>query len=325
MGTYVRTQAIDHAIGERGSISLKVTSGDVRARAIAGRDVHLRATFEIKASSDAEADRIFEAIKLRVRHGDGRLTVEEHEGEASLGSVIGRIFGGIGHAGLTVEAEIPAAASLNLTAISSEMEVNGFRGEQRYRTVSGDLLLSELGGSVDLETVSGDATIRADAPIGLKVQAVSGDVTVTGPVLKNLQANTVSGDIELEGALAADGDYRVETVSGDLVFRLVGDATFEVRGLSTDVNSELDHRLEGHADRRRLIVGSGGPLVVFSSMSGDVDVRRPRRISATPTAAQSPAPVHSARDAESQLDVLRALERGEIDVDEATHRLEGGD
>src|SRR5438093_393371 len=206
MATYVRTQAIDHAIGERGSVALKVTSGDVRARAVAGGDAHLRATFEIKASSDAEADRIFEAIQLRVQRADGRLTVEELNGDASLGSVIGRIFGGIGHAGLTVEAEIPAAASLNLTGVSSDMEVSGFGGEQRYRTVSGDLLLSELSGSVQLETVSGDATIRADAP-----------------------------------------------------------------------------------------------------------APRP----------QSPAPA-SAGARESQLDVLRALERGEIDVDEATRRLEGG-
>ena len=323
MGTYVRTQAIDHTVGERGSVSLKVTSGDVRARAIPGGDAHLRATFEIKASSDAEADRIFEAIQLRVHRGSGQLTMEEHQGDVSLGSVIGRIFGGIGHAGLIVEAELPATAKINLTGVSTEMEVNGFSGEQRYRTVSGDLLLSELSGNVKLETVSGDATIRADAPIGLQVQAVSGDVTVTGPMLESLQANTVSGDIELEGALTAQGDYRVETVSGDLVFRLVGDATFEIRGLSTDVNSELDHRLEGQVDRRRLIIGSGGPLLVFSSMSGDVDVRRPRRVGATRPAPQSPAPA-AAGGSKTQLDVLRALERGEIDVDEATRRLEGG-
>jgi DUF4097 and DUF4098 domain-containing protein YvlB len=323
MGTYVRTQTIDHTIGERGSLSLKVTSGDVRARAIPGDDAHLRATFEIKASSDTEADRIFEAIQLRVHRSEGQLTAEEHEGDVSLGSVIGRIFGGVGHTGLTVEAEIPAAARVNLTGVSSEMEVTGFKGEQRYRTVSGDLLLSGLGGNLKLETVSGDATIHADAPIGLRVQAVSGDVTVIGPILESLEANTVSGDIELEGALTADGDYRVETVSGDLVFRLVGDATFEIRGLSTDVNSELDHRLEGQVDRRRLIVGSGGPLLVFSSMSGDVDVRRPRRVGATRPAAKSPA-APAGPASESQLEVLRALERGEIDVDEATRRLGAG-
>jgi hypothetical protein len=323
MTTYVRTQTIDHSIGEQGSVSLSVTSGDVRARAIPGGDAHLTATFEIRASSDAEADRIFDAIQLQVQRGDGQLTVEEHDGGVSLGSVIGRIFGGTGHADLTVEAEIPTAAGVRLAAVSSDMEVNGFHGEQHYRTVSGDLLLSQLGGSVQLETVSGDATLRADEPVALEVQSVSGDVTITTPLLRRLRANTVSGDVEVEAELAVDGDFRVETVSGDLVVGLLGSAIFEVHGLSTDVNSELDHRLEGQVDRRRLIIGNGGPKLVFNSMSGDVEVRRPRRVSArVPSATPSPAP--AAGEQKSQLDVLRALERGEITVDEATRRLDQG-
>src|SRR5207247_6033412 len=114
--------------------------------------------------------------------------------------------------------------------------------------------------------------------VAVEVQSVSGDVTISTPLLRRLRANAVSGDVELEAELAADGDFRVETVSGDLVVGLLGSATFEVHGLSTDVNSELDHRLEGQVDRRRLIIGKGGPRLVFNSMSGDVDVRRPRRI-----------------------------------------------
>ena len=323
MATFVRTQSIDHTVGERGSVSLTVTSGDVRARGIAGGDAHLRATFEISASSEAEADRIFEEVQLHVQRDDGVLSAEDHDSAPkTVGSVIGRLFGRAMYE-LSVDAEIPAAAALRLSTVSSEMEVNGFNGEQRYRTVSGDLMLSELAGSVRLETVSGDATIRADAPIALQVQGVSGDVTVVAPVLRSLRANTVSGDIELEAELAADGDFRVETVSGDLVVGLVGSATFEVHGLSTDVSSELDHRLEGQVDRRRLIIGSGGPRLVFNSMSGDVDVRRPRRIVVVEK-SEKPMPAPSVPDQATQLEVLRALERGEIDVDEATRRLTGG-
>jgi hypothetical protein len=115
----------------------------------------------------------------------------------------------------------------------------------------------------------------------------------------------------------------VETVSGELAVGLVGDATFEIHGLSTDVSSELDHRLEGQIDRRRLIIGSGSPRLVFNSMSGDVKVRRPRRISPRPASA-TPRAEPTAAERQSELDVLRALERGEIDVDEATRRLAGG-
>jgi hypothetical protein len=95
----------------------------------------------------------------------------------------------------------------------------------------------------------------------------------------------------------------------------------------------MDHRLEGRMDRRRVVIGDGTPTFVFSSMSGDVLIRRPRRLEqgalAQVVAPQPPAQPGTprggaaARDAAS-LEVLRALERGEIDVDEAARRLAGG-
>ena len=318
MGTYVRTQTIDHSVGEHGSVSLGVAEGDVQARGVPGGDAHVRATFEIRASSDAEADRIFEQIQLRVTRGDGELTVEEPR--SSFGSIISRIFGDGGQANLTMEAEVPAAARLHLASVSADTEVRGMHGEQQYNTVSGDLQLRDVGGSLRLETVSGDANLRTEEPIAVQAQGVSGDVSIMAPLLRSLQANTVSGDVELEGELDARGSFRVETVSGDLAVGLIGNATFEVHGLATDVHSELDHRLEGQVGHLRLIIGSGGPRLVFNSMSGDLDVRRPRRI-APPAPPTAPAPAMAPT---SQLEVLRALERGEIDVDEATRRLAGG-
>jgi hypothetical protein len=322
MGTYVRTQSIDHSVGESGRVSLNITSGDVRVRAIPGGEAHIRATFEIMASSDADAERIFEAVQLRVNRDGGSLSAEEHEGPHSVGSVIGRLFGGSSQYELSVEADVPTGAQMQLTAVSSDVTVTDLRGEQRYHTVSGDLSVNNSGGSVRLETVSGDATIRADEPLAVQAQSVSGDLNITATTLRSLRANTVSGDIQLEAELASDGDFRAETVSGDLSVGLVGSATFEIHGLSTDVSSELDHRLEGQIDRRRLIIGSGGPRLVFNSMSGDVSIRHPRRISAR--AAAEPAPEPTPAEQASQLEVLRALERGEIDVDEATRRLAGG-
>ena len=324
MGTYVRTQSIDHVVGERGSVTLTIISGELRARGVPGAEAHIRATFEISASSDGEADRIFDEVQLRVRRAGDELSVEERDVAPSVGAVISRLFGGRGSYDLSLEAEIPAAAQLRLAGVSSDMEVSGFHGEQRYGTVSGDLRLTELGGSVRLDTVSGDAIIRADLPLSIQVKGVSGDVSITAPTLRGLQANTVSGDVEVEAELAASGEFRVETVSGDLVVGLVGGATFEVHGLSTDVSSELDHRLEGQVDRRRLIIGGGGPRLVFNSMSGDVDVRRPSRIREGAMNADAVAPPPTAPSQATQLEILQALERGEIDVDEAARRLSGG-
>jgi hypothetical protein len=322
MSTYVRTQTIDHNVGERGRVSLNVVSGDVRLRGVTGADAHIRATFEIKASSDAEADRIFDTIQLSVDRASGSLSAEERGDRRSVGSMIGRLFGASGDYDLSVEADVPTSAQMQLTAVSSDVTVVDLRGEQRYHTVSGDLSVTNSGGSIRLETVSGDATIRADAELAVQAQTVSGDLNIIAPTLTSLRANTVSGDVDMEAELAGTGDFKVETVSGDLSVGLVGSATFEIHGLSTDVSSELDHRLEGQVDRRRVVIGNGAPRLLFNSMSGDVDIRRPRRISAQPAAAPVAEPTPA--EQESQLEVLRALERGEIDVDEATRRLAGG-
>ena len=326
MPTFVRSQTISHPVGERGRVSLKVTSADVQLSAAPGGDATIRATFEIKAATEAEADRIFEQVRLQVRQSPGELLIEEPDVTGSFGSVISRLFGSGSHGDLNVEAQVPAGVELRLTGVSADMEIVGMRGDQRYNTVTGDLSISEAGGRMRLHTVSGDATVRATEPLAVDAQGVSGDLSVTAPQLQGLRATTVSGDVEVEGELSAGGDFHVETVSGDLVVGLVGSATFEVRGLSTDIDSDLDHRLEGRSDRRRLIVGAGGPTLIFNTMSGDVAVRRPRRVSAVPVSpiAAAPTPRAAAPDAASQLEVLKALERGEIDVDEASRRLAGG-
>jgi hypothetical protein len=127
----------------------------------------------------------------------------------------------------------------------------------------------------------------------------------------------VSGDVEVEGAFEVSGEHRVETVSGDLGVGLVGAATFEVRGMSTDISCRLPNEQQGGADRRRVIVGGGGPTFSFSSMSGDLSIRPPRRLPAT----EPPPQAATADAAVDQLAILRALERGEIDVEEATRRL----
>jgi hypothetical protein len=212
--------------------------------------------------------------------------------------------------------------------VSGDVNVDGLIGEQRYTTVSGDLSMTHMGGELRMNSVSGDVTVRGDLPLSVRGDTVSGDLSVIAPVINGLRANAVSGDIELEGLLGEGQEYRVDTVSGDVVVGLLGGASFEVRGISTDVNSDLDHRIEGPRDRRRVTIGAGGPLVLFNSMSGDLSIRRPRRLDRTipqppPAPTPPPPPARPAPSPEDQLAILQALERGEIDVEEASRRLAG--
>ena len=338
MATFVRTQTIEHTIGQSGRLDLRVTAGDVTVRGTDGDEVRITANFEIRASSDEDADRIYAGAQLRVAKRDGALVVEDPGDEPSLSGLVGRIFSGNGHVELEVRVEMPQRAELRLEGVSGDLSVDGLQGEQRYNTVSGDVSLTRAGGSVRANSVSGDLTLRAVSPISARAESVSGDVSLVGPSIDALRVNTVSGDMEIEGQLATGGEHRLESVSGDAVIGLVGGATFEVRGIASDVSSDLDHRIEGRQDRRRVTVGSGGPTVLFNSMSGDLSINRPRRLDRVvpqpPAAPAPPAALHPASPASpaapavppspaDQLAILQALERGEIDVEEASRRLSG--
>lgn len=319
MTTYVRRQEISHPVGAAGRVTLRLSDADVRVTGAATDAAEIVATFEIGASSEEEASRLFDALKLRVGASPGELTVEQQD-EGSGRNPLLRLLGHGGGASLQIEATIPASAALRVETVSGDVNATTLEGEQRYTAVSGDLVIIDGAGSVRLNTVSGDALVRARGALELRAETVSGDLGITSPRLDAMRVSAVSGDIDVEGALRAGGEYRIETVSGDVMFAPVGGASFEVRGLSTDISGDIDHRIEGRADRRHVVVGGGGPEVVFNSMSGDFHVRRPRRLDREPEAAVS-GDAPTASETADELEVLRALERGEIDVEEAARRL----
>jgi DUF4097 and DUF4098 domain-containing protein YvlB len=323
MARYRRVQTVTHEIGAKGTLIIAVASADVRLTAVAGGTATIEATFEVNARDEAAADTVFDQAKMSVDAVPGRLRVAEEHWRGGLGGAIGELFAGK-HVDLEeVEVTAPPGCRLEVRAVSGDVQATGFVGSQRYQTVSGDLQLADGGGGLDIDSVSGDVSIRAVQPVSMKVNTVSGDLRADAPRYDGLDANAVSGDVSVDGSLAAGVSHDVETVSGDLRLAVSGGVTVSVRGLSSDVHSSLPHRVEGGADRRRLIVGDGAASLGFTSMSGDLAVTRSRLGDAPVTTAPVAAPANTPAAAQpvDRLAVLGALERGEIDVDEAMRRL----
>lgn len=345
MPRFVRQQEIEHEIGPTGRFLLRATSPDVEIRAHPQGSARVAIEFELKAGTDAEADELFDRVRYQISERAGALEVTEPRSSGGVGG-IGRMLGlGSGQFETKVVAQVPVDADIAFEGVSGDVDVVGLHGPQEYRTVSGDLLLRDLAGDVRVRGVSSDVSIRAEHAVRLQVNTVSGDVSTIAPRYDRLHIVTVSGDVEIEGDLSREVETRVETVSGDVLLGLSGGTTLEVRALSSDVSIGLPHRAEGTRDRRRFVVGDGSARVVFSSMSGDLLARPPRRIAASapvaptapipptppmpptaptpPTPATSPTPPGAPVTTDDQLAILRALERGEISVDEAATRLAG--
>jgi hypothetical protein len=326
MPSYGRTQEIEHEIGSGGSFSLSVTSADVRLIGSPGNAVRVSATFEIHAGADADADQFFKEYSLRVESAPGSLAVSDrHDGHRGFGG-ISRFFGADTVELQDVEVEAPAGCRLEIRTVNGDLQASGFQGAQRFQSVSGDLRLVEGSGDLDIDSVSGDVTLRAVGAVSLKMNNVSGDLSAEAPSYERLRAQSVSGDISVDGQLAEGTTHSVETVSGDCRLALAGGATIDVRGLSSDVRSSLPHRIEGTSDRRRLTVGDGTASVAFNSMSGDLSVVPSRQAPSEPAPSARTAPAKMAKPAargDQRIEILGALERGEIDVDEAMRQLGG--
>lgn len=145
----------------------------------------------------------------------------------------------------------------------------------RVRTVSGDIVVSNLENGLNVQTMSGDVTAEQVAG-RLAIHAVSGDVNVASPRSETFNIETVSGDTIMVVPLSGQGEYAVRSVSGDLSLRVPADqrCTLAVRSLSGDVRCDLPHEMAGQGwGKRDVAVNGGGVILSVHTTSGDVRLR----------------------------------------------------
>ncbi len=340
-----RVETIEHHIGPAGLVTLDIVQGSVRVRGADGEDALV--TVRMPAGEDP-------AAILNVLSQEEELSVDVRGmSPATLGlrGLLRRELPSI-----DLDVTMPRMGRLNVNGVSADLHVNGIHGGQRHRTVSGDLDAVGVEGSLTMQAVSGDVRIEGGR-YEVELVTTSGDVEIHAECLLGTRLRSVSGDIDLAGEFAAGSSHRVETVSGDLRIAPIGGLTVAARGFSTRIHSQLPHRSASHGARRTVVIGDGRANLDFRSMSGDVSVVEgssehgystdgaappaPPAPPATPSSPSSLAPPAPPAERSSpekpplpaahgpapldQLSILRALERGEIDVDEATRLLEDND
>ena len=312
---------IEHRVGPTGQLNVKVADWDLEL--IAGPGEHVRA-------QDAEGRELPD--DLVVERGADSLSIRQPS-RLGFGIVLGTRRGS-----RRLRIEVPTHAAVNVETASGDIATTGLRGEQHLRTAAGDLRLEAAGGDASAETVSGDISVRVDGSIGLAIKTVSGDVAVEGGRVERLKLTTTSGDVRLTSDLGA-GPHAIATVSGDAILLSNRGLRITAVTVAGDLSSDRPHTSQGGPGRRSLVVGDGAAELQFRSVSGDLRVMDPEvsgngtdpGVPTPPAAPEPPAPpvpgapvAADATDA-ARLEILRALEAGEIDVAEATDRLAGLD
>jgi len=306
-----------------GSVEIALSSSTLRIRGIDGDRVVVRT----RGGGPLDDGVMIEAAAGIVRISDG-------EGGVRLGPFFMR-----SRRSPDLDIDLPRTAAVSLRTMSGDVDAQGIGGASRWASASGDLRVTVSAGPVRMESMSGDAILEATAGIALAARTVSGDLRVRAPRLETLDASTTSGDVRIEAELVAGGDHAITSISGDVEVTTASPVRLVAQTIAGDVRATGVHATEGGHGRRTLVVGNGSVRLTVRTTSGDVRLRVQRApapdgqpsapAAGAPADAPPAVPVGSAtvvdrREAE-RLDVLRALERGDMDVETATARLEALD
>lgn len=293
---------VEHEIGSHGRLHVAVPAGEVHIRAIDGPVVTitertgraLDADFTIHAASGSLA------LRARTRFA---LSFDRPRPVLSVG--------------------VPRSASVAIETASADVTAEGLQGAQRYRTTSASVVLRGVAGSIAVDAVSGDVHVDG-GDLALEARTVSGDVDVRAGRLLATAVSTTSGRVRLDAELTATGAHGIRTVSGDATVATSSGLRVEARTLTGEIAGDRARRATGPG-LRHVIVGDGGVDLAFSSLSGDLRVVHPEAAGevVTPEAPVATADAVGGRTAPrtTRLDVLRTLERGEIDVATAMRQL----
>ncbi len=193
---------------------------------------------------------------------------------------------------------VPQNSSIDVGAVSADIDVTDVLGEQRLHTVSGDVTVESAKSDITAESVSGDVEVEGDnSDTETDASTVSGDVTLFR-VSGKVSAHTVSGDLVIDEGSFSRAD--MNTVNGEILFRaglhkgakvyaetVNGDVDIEIDGpvsakIDIDTfNGSIDNCFGPKARRTSKYApgwelsfteGDGDGRIEISTMNGDVDL-----------------------------------------------------
>jgi hypothetical protein len=203
----------------------------LRVRAISG-SVAVLSTDE-RACLDIDS---ISGQPLLVSHEDGVLTVSYED--LTWDGLLGWLRPQRHSAAITVT--VPKDCPVQLGVVNAGAIVSGIGTKTSVKSVSGNITLDGVTGTVEANTVSGD--IEAQGVGGrIGFNSVSGDLTLADGSVGRLDAKTVSGRITADIDLECAARLRVGTVSGAVAIRLPAETNAQValRSAAGRVQSEF--------------------------------------------------------------------------------------
>lgn len=316
-------------VGAAASLTLENIVGDIRIAAWERPDIHVVAVQRGRTKAEIEMHQQGGHVAIRTVHN-------------RWWSSFLRWLGGERPPVVDYTVDVPIDCRVHLSAVDGAITLSGLRPETRLSLVSGRVQAEALDGEADISLVSAHLEgkrLRGRAVI----KTVSGNLRLEECEFDSLEMDTVSGRAHVATPLSSQGSYHFHSVSGDVVLALPAGTRATVVGESVSgrVRSDMPASVERQGlGSWRATVNGGGVEVHFNSVSGDLILTTDEGRWTTGTASASvaiPSPtperttelVAPATDAPptpapqpmTTMDVLKAVEAGQMTVDEALWRL----
>ncbi|MGH2442519.1 MAG: DUF4097 family beta strand repeat-containing protein [Chloroflexota bacterium] len=231
------------------------------------------------------------------------------------------------------ELRVPPDCRVSAHAVSSSIAVSELNTDLTLHSVSGGIDMADITGDCTVSNVSGKIQGRRLAG-ALIVNTTSGSTDIRDSRIASANLNSVSGGCTLETPLFHGRHYFAKTVSGNMKLKVPPDtgASIQLKTVSGKVvvsglpANALKSGPKGWSGR----VGDGGASVEMHSVSGSIQVEGSGEVESgqTPDRHGSTVSPRAAQTESQSMDVLRALQDGDLTVEEALQRLEhpaGGD
>jgi len=167
----------------------------------------------------------------------------------------------------------PKGTDLEANSGSGDLRISDLGGSLKAGTGSGSIEANGLSGRVNLETGSGDIHAEMHSAPDVKAQTGSGTIQLRG-VTGGLFAETGSGDIQIDGQPGSN--WKLETGSGSVTLNTGGAAKFSLDATtgSGSIHSDPPISVHGSLERHHIMgdVNGGGPTVRVETGSGDVRI-----------------------------------------------------
>ena len=220
-------------------------------------------------------------IRITGRLGEGteRLAVDGDRNRTVIQVVLPKNARNVQESQL--EIHVPSRKDVKINTVSANIVVEGLSGTLESHAVSGDVNVTGSPSRVTAASVSGDVLVNVSTD-QVRSSTTSGDLKVSGTVRQSLYAESVSGDVTVD---APTPDLTARSVSGDLqitgVSRRVtattvsGDANIRAGRIQYGSFETVSGLLHFYGDLQ--------PDAAFNvkSHSGDVELSLPASIAAS--------------------------------------------